>query len=169
MTAKSLHRSNQSTTVSELAAPPRPTQQPYPPVQSQLVQSTARSSLAGPVAGKSYTYRDQFDLVSANLSPCGANTVLNINSDVRVSNSGNTKGSGYFATDSIDTSLATVSLFYNLFAALLTPVGRPSTSTGKLARSKCSFMGYSCTVENSSYSTSHIPYQSHQGQKPLSI
>jgi hypothetical protein len=74
------------------------------------MQSTARSSLTGPVAGKSYTYRDQFDLVSTNVSPCGANTVFNINSDVRVSNSGNTKGSGHIATDSIDTSLSTVSL-----------------------------------------------------------
>ncbi|KAJ3536331.1 hypothetical protein NMY22_g6076 [Coprinellus aureogranulatus] len=77
------------------------------PVQGQLIQSTARSTLTGPVAGKSYTYRDQFDVTSTNLSPCGVDTVLNINSDVRVSNSGNTKGSGYIATDSIDTSLAT--------------------------------------------------------------
>ncbi|KAJ3539581.1 hypothetical protein NMY22_g4670 [Coprinellus aureogranulatus] len=75
--------------------------------QGQLVESTARSTLTGPVAGKSYTYRDQFDIVSTNMSPCGVDTVLNINSDVRVSNSGNTKGSGYIATDSIDTSLAT--------------------------------------------------------------
>ncbi|KAJ3532225.1 hypothetical protein NMY22_g7832 [Coprinellus aureogranulatus] len=75
--------------------------------QGEIVQATARSNLAGPVDGKYYTYRDQFDLVSTVQSPCGKSTVLNINSDVRVSNSANTKGVGYLATDSIDTSLAT--------------------------------------------------------------
>lgn len=55
--------------------------------------------------GADYTYRDAFDLVSTNLSPCGQDTVLNIQSDVRVSNSKNTKGSGYIATDSVSTRL----------------------------------------------------------------
>jgi len=73
--------------------------------QSQLAQATARSSLTGPVNGKEYTYRDSFDLVSTVLAPCGAQSVLNVQSDIRVSNSANTKGSGYIATDSIDTSL----------------------------------------------------------------
>ncbi|KAJ2922370.1 hypothetical protein H1R20_g14720, partial [Candolleomyces eurysporus] len=75
--------------------------------QGQVIQATARSNLNGPVAGKDYTYRDAFDLVSTVISPCGSDTVLNINSDLRVSNSANTKGSGYLATDSIDTALAT--------------------------------------------------------------
>jgi len=75
--------------------------------QGEVIQASARSNLVGPVNGKEYTYRDSFDLVSTVLAPCGKSTVLNINSDVRVSNSGNTKGSGYLATDSIDTSLTT--------------------------------------------------------------
>ncbi|KAJ2922369.1 hypothetical protein H1R20_g14721, partial [Candolleomyces eurysporus] len=75
--------------------------------QGQLLQATSRSELVGPVDGKDYTYRDSFDLVSTVTSPCGVDTVLNINSDVRVNNAGNSRGSGYLATDSIDTALAT--------------------------------------------------------------
>ncbi|KAF5327454.1 hypothetical protein D9619_004222 [Psilocybe cf. subviscida] len=73
--------------------------------QGQLTQATARSDLVGPVDGADYTYRDTFDLVSTVISPCGASAVLNIQSDLRTSNSKNTKGSGYIATDSIDTAL----------------------------------------------------------------
>ncbi|CAA7263464.1 unnamed protein product [Cyclocybe aegerita] len=73
--------------------------------QGQLQQATARSSLVGPVNGAYYTYRDTFDLFTTVLSPCGANTVLNIQSDIRTNNANNKKGSGYIATDSIDTSL----------------------------------------------------------------
>ncbi|TEB35273.1 hypothetical protein FA13DRAFT_1728067 [Coprinellus micaceus] len=75
--------------------------------QGQLVQATSRSDLVGPVDGDYYTYRDSFDLVSTVQSPCGQATVLNINSDVRVSNSQNNKGQGYLATDSINTGLTT--------------------------------------------------------------
>ncbi|TFK28361.1 hypothetical protein FA15DRAFT_753498 [Coprinopsis marcescibilis] len=75
--------------------------------QGQLQQATARSTLTGPVSGKDYTYRDSFDLVSTVLAPCGAATVLNVQSELRVSNSANTKGAGYIANDSIDTSLTT--------------------------------------------------------------
>ncbi|TEB23486.1 hypothetical protein FA13DRAFT_1639829 [Coprinellus micaceus] len=75
--------------------------------QGDLIQATSRSDLAGPVDGDYYTYRDSFDLVSTVQSPCGKATVLNINSDVRVSNSQNTKGQGYIATDSINTGLTT--------------------------------------------------------------
>ncbi|KAF5328483.1 hypothetical protein D9611_014537 [Ephemerocybe angulata] len=75
--------------------------------QGQIVQATARSNLTGPVDGKSYTWRDQFDLTSTVQAPCGTDTVLNINSQVQVSNSANTKGMGLLATDSIDTALAT--------------------------------------------------------------
>jgi len=53
------------------------------------------------VIGKDYTYRDSFDLVATVTAPCGATTVLNVQSDLRVSNSANTKGSGYIATDSV--------------------------------------------------------------------
>ncbi|PVG02602.1 hypothetical protein CPB86DRAFT_811231 [Serendipita vermifera] len=73
--------------------------------QGQLQQATARSTLTGPVAGKDYTYRDQFDLYTTVLSGCGANTVLNIIGSLQVSNSANRNGSGYIATDSIDASL----------------------------------------------------------------
>ncbi|KAF6751327.1 hypothetical protein DFP72DRAFT_908166 [Ephemerocybe angulata] len=73
--------------------------------QGQITQATARSNLVGPVAGASYFYRDNFDLVSTVLAPCGASTVLNINGEVRVNNQDNTKGSGYLANDSLDTFL----------------------------------------------------------------
>ncbi|PVF97094.1 hypothetical protein CPB86DRAFT_815812 [Serendipita vermifera] len=73
--------------------------------QGQLQQATARSTLVGPIDGKDYTYRDQFDLTSTVLAPCGANTVLNIQSSLQVSNSKNTKGSGFIANDSLDTKL----------------------------------------------------------------
>ncbi|PPQ99396.1 hypothetical protein CVT24_005379 [Panaeolus cyanescens] len=75
--------------------------------QGQFQQATARSNLVGPVAGADYTYRDTFDLVSTVLSPCGVASVLNVQSDLRANNAQNTKGSGYIATDSIDTALAT--------------------------------------------------------------
>ncbi|TFK28363.1 hypothetical protein FA15DRAFT_665330 [Coprinopsis marcescibilis] len=73
--------------------------------QGQLAQATARFELVGPVNGKDYLYRDQFDLVSTVLAPCGATSVLNIQSDLRTSNANNKKGSGYIATDSIDATL----------------------------------------------------------------
>ncbi|KDR78863.1 hypothetical protein GALMADRAFT_64256 [Galerina marginata CBS 339.88] len=73
--------------------------------QGQVQQATARSDLVGPVDGADYTYRDAFDLVSTVTAPCGASTVLNIVSSVQASNAKNTKGSGYIATDSIDTAL----------------------------------------------------------------
>ncbi|KAG8805015.1 hypothetical protein FRC17_005773 [Serendipita sp. 399] len=73
--------------------------------QSQLQQATARSTLNGPVLGSDYTYRDQFDLTATVLSPCGANAVLNIVSSLQISNASNKNGSGYIATDSVDTKL----------------------------------------------------------------
>ncbi|KAF9474913.1 hypothetical protein BDN70DRAFT_884344 [Pholiota conissans] len=75
--------------------------------QGQLTQATARSDLVGPVDGADYTYRDEFDLVSTVTSPCGVSSVMNIQSDLRTSNSANPKGAGYIATDSIDTALTT--------------------------------------------------------------
>ncbi|PVG02603.1 hypothetical protein CPB86DRAFT_772419 [Serendipita vermifera] len=73
--------------------------------QGQLQQATARSNLTGPVDGKDYTYRDQFDLTATVQSPCGADTVLNIVGSLQVSNAKNKKGYGYIANDSIDTKL----------------------------------------------------------------
>jgi hypothetical protein len=66
-----------------------------------MILATARSTLVGPVDGLDYTYRDQFDLTSTVLAPCGADTVLNIQSSLQISNSKNTKGSGFIATDSV--------------------------------------------------------------------
>ncbi|KAJ2916827.1 hypothetical protein MD484_g3535, partial [Candolleomyces efflorescens] len=72
--------------------------------QSELVQAMTRSTLIGPVAGASYTYKDTFDLVSTVVAPCGSSTLLNIISDVRVNNGNNTKGYGYLATDFVNTT-----------------------------------------------------------------
>ncbi|KAG8806377.1 hypothetical protein FRC17_005055, partial [Serendipita sp. 399] len=76
--------------------------------QGQLAQATARSDLKGPIAGKDYLWRDKFDIFSSVRCPCGAKTVLNIRSDLQVNNQANRQGSGYIATDSIDTKLAQV-------------------------------------------------------------
>lgn len=54
--------------------------------------------------GKDYIYRDTFDLASSVQAPCGVASVLNIQSELRTSNSNNAKGSGYIATDSVSTS-----------------------------------------------------------------
>ncbi|KAG8802062.1 hypothetical protein FRC18_007638, partial [Serendipita sp. 400] len=62
--------------------------------QGQLQQATARSTITGPISGKEYLYRDQFDLFAATLSPCGADTILSINSAVQVNNSASKKGAG---------------------------------------------------------------------------
>jgi len=73
--------------------------------QGALNQATASRSLAGPVDGAEYTYRDTFNIVNTSYSPCGEDTVLNINSAVQVSNSGNKQGSGFITEDSVDASL----------------------------------------------------------------
>ncbi|KAF8159145.1 hypothetical protein B0H34DRAFT_796446 [Crassisporium funariophilum] len=73
--------------------------------QGNVQQATARSTITGPVDGAYYTYRDSFDLVSTVLAPCGADTVLNIASDIRTNNAQNKAGSGYISTDSTDASL----------------------------------------------------------------
>ena len=51
--------------------------------------------------GKDYTFRDAFDLVSTVTAPCGATTVLNVNSDLRVNNGANSGGRGLITTDSV--------------------------------------------------------------------
>ncbi|KDR66015.1 hypothetical protein GALMADRAFT_81276, partial [Galerina marginata CBS 339.88] len=75
-----------------------------------ITQATARSDLVGPVDGKDYTYRDTFDLVTTVLAPCGVSSVLNIQSDLCVSNAKNTKRNGYIATDSVSIKMLTPSL-----------------------------------------------------------
>lgn len=73
--------------------------------QGLLQEATARKDLVGPVAGQEYVFNDQFDLGSITLSPCGASTVLNVQTELRTSNSANKQGVGYIATDSISASL----------------------------------------------------------------
>ncbi|KAG8773123.1 hypothetical protein FRC15_002255 [Serendipita sp. 397] len=73
--------------------------------QGQTKQATARSTRRGPISGAEYTFRDEFDIFASTRSPCGADTVLNANSAIRIDNSGNKAGSGYIATDSVDTTL----------------------------------------------------------------
>jgi hypothetical protein len=65
-------------------------------------QSTARSNLKGPITGKDYLFHDEFDLATLVESPCGANTVWNINSQIQVNNGQNPSGSGSINTDSVD-------------------------------------------------------------------
>ncbi|TFK71511.1 hypothetical protein BDN72DRAFT_895618 [Pluteus cervinus] len=72
--------------------------------QGDEEDARASSSHTGPVDGAYYTYRDTYDIATTVLSPCGQDTVLNIGGDIRVNNSGNKQGSGYIATDSVDTS-----------------------------------------------------------------
>ncbi|KAK1231221.1 hypothetical protein PQX77_005666 [Marasmius sp. AFHP31] len=73
--------------------------------QGQLVQAESGSTLNGPVAGKNYVYRDEFNLTPTIYSPCGEDTILNINSQVRVDNSANKNGYGFITDDSIDASI----------------------------------------------------------------
>ena len=51
--------------------------------------------------GKDYTYRDSFNLASTVIAPCGATTILNVNSDLRVNNAANPGGRGLITTDSV--------------------------------------------------------------------
>ncbi|KAG8767892.1 hypothetical protein FRC15_005431, partial [Serendipita sp. 397] len=59
------------------------------PASRSLVLSLQRNTLI--------SYRDKFDFGAVTVSPCGTNTVLAINSAVRVS--GNKPNSGYLCTD----------------------------------------------------------------------
>ncbi|KAG8851008.1 hypothetical protein FRC20_001884 [Serendipita sp. 405] len=76
--------------------------------QGQVKQAVASSTRWGPIPGKDYLYRDQFDIWSQVRCPCGATTVLNLDSSIQVDNSQNRKGSGYIATDSVDGGLKTI-------------------------------------------------------------
>jgi len=53
------------------------------------------------IIGKDYTYRDAFNLASTVIAPCGATTILNVNSDLRVNNAANRGGRGIITTDSV--------------------------------------------------------------------
>ncbi|PPQ83468.1 hypothetical protein CVT25_007059 [Psilocybe cyanescens] len=61
----------------------------------------------GPVPGDYYNYGSSFPFIT--YSVCGTNTVLNIGTSIRASNTQNSKGSGYIATD--DTKVSLTQLF----------------------------------------------------------
>jgi len=73
--------------------------------QGNLIQSNANGNLVGPVTGAEYTYRNSFSFSNSNTSPCGASTVMNIQTSLSVSNSANTKGTGLITDDSSDVGL----------------------------------------------------------------
>ncbi|KAH6917737.1 hypothetical protein BKA70DRAFT_1253061 [Coprinopsis sp. MPI-PUGE-AT-0042] len=76
--------------------------------QGQTQQATARSAFVGPIDGGDYLFRDTYDLTQTVTAPCGQQSVMNIDADLRVSNSQNPQGSGLISTDSVcDASPAT--------------------------------------------------------------
>ncbi|TEB33600.1 hypothetical protein FA13DRAFT_1730650 [Coprinellus micaceus] len=69
--------------------------------QGQLTQGAAQNTFVGPVEGKTYISKEAYDGSGTARSPCGQDTVLNINTDVRASNSNNKNGFGYISKDFI--------------------------------------------------------------------
>ncbi|PPQ72615.1 hypothetical protein CVT26_004089 [Gymnopilus dilepis] len=67
---------------------------------------TAQNNISGPVAGATYSYTAPFNLAFSNMSPCGASSVLNIDTSIRANNDGNPKGEGFIANDSSDVSFS---------------------------------------------------------------
>jgi hypothetical protein len=70
---------------------------------SRAAQGT--TNLTGPITGQNYVLRDEFNISPTINSPCGEDTVLNVNSAVRVDNAANPKGFGFITGDSIDASI----------------------------------------------------------------
>lgn len=68
--------------------------------------ATARlaSNISGPVA-RDYQIRDNLAVTSLVWSPCGASRSLNMNTEVRIDNSRNSRGQGIMTLDSIDGQL----------------------------------------------------------------
>ncbi|KAH8832206.1 hypothetical protein DL96DRAFT_645620 [Flagelloscypha sp. PMI_526] len=73
--------------------------------QGQVVQGESGTTINGPVDGANYVYRDEFNLTPTVYAPCGQDSILNLNSQVRVDNTGNKNGFGYFVDDSVDASI----------------------------------------------------------------
>ncbi|KAH8832208.1 hypothetical protein DL96DRAFT_1810905, partial [Flagelloscypha sp. PMI_526] len=67
--------------------------------QGQLAQGESSATIDGPVDGVNIAYRDEFNSSPMVYAPCGQDSILNLNSQVRVDNSGNKSGWGYFAVD----------------------------------------------------------------------
>ncbi|KAF6751326.1 hypothetical protein DFP72DRAFT_908164 [Ephemerocybe angulata] len=70
--------------------------------QGGLSQASAWTEFRGPVQGKEYIGKVDYDLTSSVRSPCGKDVVLNILNDVRVNNSKNKQGSGAIAKDLVN-------------------------------------------------------------------
>jgi len=70
-------------------------------------QTITSYSFQGPVVGANYLKHDQADSTSIVWSPCGANGLLNVNSQVQLT-SNNASATGLLTTDSIDLSFKTV-------------------------------------------------------------
>ncbi|KAH8832207.1 secreted protein [Flagelloscypha sp. PMI_526] len=73
--------------------------------QGQTVQGESGTTINGPIDGANFVYRDEFNLSPTVYAPCGQDSILNLNSEVRVDNTGNTNGFGYFVDDSVDASI----------------------------------------------------------------
>ncbi|KAK3048737.1 hypothetical protein LTR09_009849 [Extremus antarcticus] len=71
----------------------------------QTAQSSTQTTWTGPLS-KDYLIHDEAVSVSAVLSPCGAEGLLNINSQVRLS--GASGLNGLLTTDSVDTKFTQV-------------------------------------------------------------
>ncbi|KAG8797152.1 hypothetical protein FRC16_009177 [Serendipita sp. 398] len=70
--------------------------------QGQLQQATTRSVVNGPVSGKDYVSSALFSPVGAVTSPCGVDSIVNIQSSVRVNNTADTAASGYISVKAMD-------------------------------------------------------------------
>ncbi|KAI5809203.1 secreted protein [Pyronema omphalodes] len=64
-------------------------------------QASAEFKVSGPIS-QDYLAHDETSFTSTVWSPCGEFAALNVNSQIRVDNSGNRKGTGLMTTDSID-------------------------------------------------------------------
>ena len=75
--------------------------------QGSGLTSRLRTNIYGPT-DRNYQVSDRFDLRTAVWSPCGASRALNLNSEVRLDNSLNPRGSGLMTLDSLDGSVAMI-------------------------------------------------------------
>ncbi|KAF5328488.1 hypothetical protein D9611_014538 [Ephemerocybe angulata] len=70
--------------------------------QGSYYYSSAWTEFRGPVQGKEYIGKVDYDLTGSVRSTCGKDVVLNILNDVRVNNSKNKQGSGAIAKDLVN-------------------------------------------------------------------
>lgn len=72
--------------------------------QGKLHTGSFMTNFQGPRDGD-YQVRDILGLSSQVFSPCGAHRALNLNTEIRLDNSRNSRGLGLMTTDSIDAGL----------------------------------------------------------------